>query len=134
MNGLLTTSVLGLIVNLIGLAYFHEHAHGHGGDGGCSHGHSHGGDSNMHGVFLHVLADTLGSASVIVSTLLIKYKGWLIADPICSLLISILILLSAFPLIESTARVLLLQAPRARHVAFIFYNCHTERAVCPERS
>ena len=47
MKGLLTTSVLGLLVNLVGLAFFHEHAHSHGGGETCSHGHSHGGDSNM---------------------------------------------------------------------------------------
>ncbi len=33
-----------------------------------SHGHSHGGDANMHGVWLHVLADTLGSVAVIISS------------------------------------------------------------------
>ena len=43
------------------------------------------------GVFLHVLADTLGSVGVIVSSLLIRYYGWMVADPICSMLIAGLI-------------------------------------------
>ena len=89
---LLTVSVLGLCVNLVGLFFFHDHAHGHGGGGG-DHGHSHGGapcagsqggNANMHGVFLHVLADTLGSAGVIVSSLLIRMYGWYLADPVAS--------------------------------------------------
>ena len=33
-------------------------------------------DLNMRGVFLHVLADTLGSASVIVSSVLIQLFDW----------------------------------------------------------
>jgi len=40
------------------------------------------------GVFLHILADTLGSIGVIVSSLLIRYLGWMVADPICSILIA----------------------------------------------
>lgn len=51
-DNLLTVSVLGLLVNLVGLAFFHDHAHSHGGHdhgGGHSHGHNHGGNSNMKG-------------------------------------------------------------------------------------
>jgi len=43
------------------------------------------------GVFLHILADTLGSIGVIISSLLIRYLGWMVADPICSMLIAGLI-------------------------------------------
>ena len=43
------------------------------------------------GVFLHILADTLGSVGVIISSGLIHYFGWMIADPICSMFISVLI-------------------------------------------
>ena len=44
-----------------------SHGHSHGGGGGS--GHSHGGNMNMRGVFLHVMADALGSVVVIVSAL-----------------------------------------------------------------
>lgn len=40
---MMIVSVIGLIINLVGLCFFHEHAHAHGGDddgGGCSHSHS----------------------------------------------------------------------------------------------
>lgn len=63
------------------------------------------------GVFLHVLADTLGSVGVIISTILIRQFGWLIADPICSLFISTLIFLSVIPLLTDAAEVLLLRTP-----------------------
>lgn len=78
----------------------HGHAHGgltdgnpHGGHG-HSHGHGHSttafddhhadaairiqkpSNANMQGVFLHILADTLGSVGVIVSSLLIEYVCW----------------------------------------------------------
>lgn len=53
-------------------------------------------------MFLHILADALGSVGVIISSLLIKYYGWYIADPICSVIISVLIFVSVIPLIKST--------------------------------
>lgn len=95
----------------------HGHSHGghaHGGHGG--HGHSHGSagrgmNANMRGVFLHVLADTLGSVGVIISTVLIRQFGWLIADPICSLFIATLIFLSVIPLLKDACEVLLLRTP-----------------------
>lgn len=94
------------------------HGHGgqgHGGHGHGGHGHSHGSgggmNANMRGVFLHVLADTLGSVGVIISTILIRQFGWLIADPICSLFISTLIFLSVLPLLKDACEVLLLRAP-----------------------
>lgn len=63
------------------------------------------------GVFLHVLADTLGSVGVIISTILIRQFGWLIADPICSLFIAVLIFLSVIPLVKDACEVLLLRIP-----------------------
>uniref|UniRef100_A0A8C4IAT1 Zinc transporter n=1 Tax=Dicentrarchus labrax TaxID=13489 RepID=A0A8C4IAT1_DICLA len=121
-------SVGGLLVNLVGICAF-SHAHSHGGkscsshDHGHSHRHGHGGhghshgsggggmNANMRGVFLHVLADTLGSVGVIISTILIRQFGWLIADPICSLFIATLIFLSVIPLLKDACEVLLLRSP-----------------------
>lgn len=71
-------------------------------------------DHNMEGIFLHVLADTMGSVGVVVSTLLIKYKGWLVADPASSIFISILIVSSVIPLLRNSAEILLQRVPRAR--------------------
>lgn len=111
---LLLVSFVGLVVNLIGIfAFNHGHAHGH--SHGHDHGHSHGGhdhhghSANMQGVFLHIMADTLGSAGVIVSTLLIQWFGWTGFDPIASLFIAILIFMSVIPLIKQSASVLMLE-------------------------
>ena len=63
------------------------------------------------GVFLHVLADTLGSVGVIVSSILIEQFGWHIADPICSVFISVLIFLSVIPLLKNSLHVLVQSTP-----------------------
>ncbi|KAF9518339.1 hypothetical protein BS47DRAFT_1482806 [Hydnum rufescens UP504] len=77
-----------------------ENVHSH--HGHADHGHSH----NMRGVFLHVMADTLGSVGVIVSTLLIQLYGWTGFDPIASLFIATLIVASVVPLVIDCGRVL----------------------------
>lgn len=74
--------------------------------------HHHHIDHNMEGIFLHVLADTMGSVGVVISTLLIKYKGWLVADPACSIFISIMIITSVIPLLRNSAEILLQRVPR----------------------
>jgi len=57
----------------------------------ASHGHSHGGGNmNMRGVFLHVMADALGSVVVIVSALIM----WKVCESFFSRYIRIWILLS----------------------------------------
>ncbi|KAI9255614.1 Metallo-dependent phosphatase-like protein [Phascolomyces articulosus] len=114
---LLLVSFVGLIVNLVGIfAFNHGHAHGHSHGGhdhhhhhGHDHGHGHGHSANMQGVFLHILADTLGSVGVIVSTLLIQWFGWTGFDPIASMFIAILIVLSVIPLIKQSGAVLMLE-------------------------
>jgi zinc transporter 5/7 len=91
----------------------HSHSHQHHDEKPShTHGHSHSHDNeNMHGIYLHVLADTLGSAAVIASTVLTHFWKWSGWDPLASFLIAVLILLSALPLVKSSARRLLLTIP-----------------------
>jgi len=158
---LMLISVLGLLVNLVGIFVFqhggaHGHSHGGGGHGhshggshshgvaapseghghshegeghghshDAGHGHSHGGHSHgsssasasqsqiMQGVFLHILADTLGSVGVIISSWLIYHFNWNIADPICSMFIAALIAMSVVPLIRDSVGVLLMRTPKS---------------------
>ncbi|KAF2743911.1 hypothetical protein M011DRAFT_471036 [Sporormia fimetaria CBS 119925] len=118
LNELLVVSILGFLVNIIGLTAFghahhghgHSHDHGHG-EGEDSHGHHHHLDENMHGIFLHILADALGSVAVIVSTVLTKWYGWSGWDPLASCVIAILIFFSAIPLVKSSGMRLLLSLP-----------------------
>jgi zinc transporter 5/7 len=86
----------------------HSHSPNLGNDESKSiHAHSHGGD-NMHGIYLHILADLLGSVSVVISTVLIHYTNWPGFDPLASMLIAIMIFASAIPLVKSSAKNLLL--------------------------
>lgn len=93
----------------------HSHAHNHAHSHSHSHAHGNGCDEpegmndNMRGIFLHILADTLGSVGVVISTILIKVFGWQGFDPVASIAIAILIFLSAGPLMSSTASTLLLK-------------------------
>merc|ERR1711990_429658 len=79
--------------------------HSHGGGGG---GHSH----IMKGVFLHILADTLGSVGVIVSAILMHLFGWMIADPICFIFIAILIAISVGSLVSESVAILMQRQPK----------------------
>ncbi|XP_067156934.1 zinc transporter 7 isoform X2 [Apteryx mantelli] len=162
---LLPVSILGFIVNLIGIFVFqhggHGHSHGSGHEhshslfnGGLSHGHSHGGHGHSHehkhshghthdhdhshghshsrdychddhslegttgsskqilqGVFLHIVADTLGSIGVIISAILMQNYGLMIADPICSMLIALLIGVSVVPLLKESIGILMQRTP-----------------------
>ncbi|KAF6216895.1 hypothetical protein GE061_001245 [Apolygus lucorum] len=127
---LFMVSFLGLLVNLIGIyAFQHAHAHSHG---GSSHGHSHSNHNHSHdhshshshssgssgqsqiimkGVLLHIIADTLGSVGVIISSLLVQHFGWMRADPICSIFIAILIVISVMPLIKESVMILMQRQP-----------------------
>ena len=117
---LLSVSIMGLIVNLIGIfAFDHSHLHSHHGHShghDCSHdhhGHSHGkgGNAVVEAMYLHILADALGSVGVIISSLLIRYFNMQLADPICSIFIATLIIWSVYPLLKRSSYALLQATP-----------------------
>jgi len=66
----------------------------------------------IRGAVLEVLADTLGSAAVVVAALVIRYTGWLRADAVVSLLIAAMIVPRTVRLLREAADVLLEAAPR----------------------
>lgn len=66
---------------------------------------------NVQGARLHVLGDALGSCGVIVAGLLIRFKGWRLADPVASLLIGLLIAISSWVLVKRSVNVLLEATP-----------------------
>lgn len=80
-----------------------------------AHGHSHGsGNMNMRGVFLHVMADALGSVVVIISAIVMWKTDWeykLYVDPGLSLCMVLLILRSVWPLLIDSALILLQTVP-----------------------
>ena len=66
---------------------------------------------NAEGAFQHVLADLLGSVGVVISSILIITLGWHLADPIISIVIGLLILVSSWGLMTSVVHVLLEGTP-----------------------
>lgn len=85
----------------------HDHDHQH--HDNQSHGQHRG--QIMQSVFLHIVADTLGSIGVIISAVLMSQFGWMIADPICSIFISLLISLSVYPLLRDAIFILMQRTP-----------------------
>ena len=67
-------------------------------------------------MFLHVLADTLGSVGVILSSLLVQMFGWNIVDPICSIFIALLIVASVVPLLRESGEILILATPNYKYL------------------
>jgi solute carrier family 30 (zinc transporter), member 5/7 len=70
-------------------------------------GHHHGSE-NMQGIYLHIMADAMGSVAVVISTILIQLTGWSGWDPVASCIIAVLIFISTVPLVSSTTKILLL--------------------------
>jgi len=114
-----------------------EHEHGHG-----EHGHGHGEKEhgheeehnhnesavgskkkkgkgklnlNMHGVFLHVLGDALGSILVIIIGIILvafpDFEGAVYLDPSLSIIIVMIILFSTIPLVKQSSTILLQSVP-----------------------
>ncbi len=89
-------AVGGLIVNIIAAFLLHgRHEH----------------DLNLRGAWLHVMGDLLGSVTAIIAGVLIIAFGWLWADALCSFLISLIIIFSAWNLIKDSVNVLLEGTP-----------------------
>ena len=61
-------------------------------------------DINTRGAFLHMLADTLVSAGVVVSGIVITHTGWTVIDPIIGLVIAVVILVSTWQLLAESLR------------------------------
>ncbi|MFF1688926.1 MULTISPECIES: cation diffusion facilitator family transporter [unclassified Streptomyces] len=72
---------------------------------------------NVHGAFLEVAADALGSLAVIISATVILATGWQAADPIASITIGIMIVPRTVKLLRETLNVLLEAAPKGVDMA-----------------
>lgn len=81
-------AIIGLVVNLIVAKQLHHQAHHHGES------------LNNRAAFLHVIGDVLGSIAAIAAGLVIYLTGWVLIDPILSLLISVLLLVFTINLLR----------------------------------
>jgi cobalt-zinc-cadmium efflux system protein len=71
---------------------------------------------NVRAAALHVMGDLLGSVGAIVAALVIMYTGWTPADPILSILVSLLVLRSGWALLRESLHELLEGAPASINV------------------
>ena len=94
---MLVVAVLGIVVNLLAFAALH------GADRD---------NLNIKGALLHVVGDLLGSVAAIVAAIVILATGWSPIDPLLSVVVSLLILRSAWMLIRDFGHILLEAAPR----------------------
>ncbi|VDM23467.1 unnamed protein product [Wuchereria bancrofti] len=108
------TAALGVIVNFIMaiLLYFGGHTHSHNGHGHAhlSHSTNSGNTSNINvrAAMIHVIGDLLQSIGVLIAALLIFYNdSWSIADPICTIIFSIIVLFTTIYIIRDAMFVLL---------------------------
>ncbi|MFG3497474.1 cation diffusion facilitator family transporter [Streptomyces sp. NPDC047928] len=72
---------------------------------------------NVRGAYLEVLADALGSVTVLIAAGVILLTGWQRADPIASLVIAVMIVPRTVKLLRETLDVLLESAPKGVDMA-----------------
>ncbi|MGH8415561.1 MAG: cation diffusion facilitator family transporter, partial [Gammaproteobacteria bacterium] len=102
----MVVGVLGLIVNIIVYRVLR-------------HGDS---SLNMRAALLHVLGDMLGSLAALVSGIVIFFTNWMPIDPLLSLFIAVLIMISSLRLLRDASRVLLEGVPRGLNLAEIGHS------------
>ncbi len=95
-NTMLVIATVGLVVNVLTLSILRQ-----GGRGNL----------NVRAALLHVISDLLGSVGAIVAALVILWTGWTPIDPLLSMLITVLILRSAWLITKDAAHILLEGAP-----------------------
>jgi cobalt-zinc-cadmium efflux system protein len=126
---MLVIAIIGLVVNLV-VVYIlgghypgtDPHKHTHTDDLELQHPHDRPGprrNLNLHGAFLHVLGDTISSVGVIIAALLIRFTGANWIDPLISILIGIIIVISAVRLLRSALHILLEGVPEGLSVRVI---------------
>ncbi|HLQ84989.1 MAG TPA: cation diffusion facilitator family transporter [Salinisphaeraceae bacterium] len=72
---------------------------------------------NVRGALLHVFGDMLGSVAALIAGSVILLTGWTPIDPLLSLLVSVLISISAVNLLREVINVLMEGVPRNLNVA-----------------
>ena len=92
----LAVAAVGLVVNLVSLRLLHATQHG---------------SLNVRGAYLHIMGDVLGSVGALAAAVLVRVTGWTVADPIVSILLSLLILFSAWRLLKESTDILLEAVP-----------------------
>ncbi len=93
---LLGVALAGLLANAVSLRILHG---------------SHTENLNARGAYLHILGDLLGSGAAVLAGVIIVLTGWTPIDPILSVAVAILLLISAWRLLNESLDVLLEAVP-----------------------
>jgi cobalt-zinc-cadmium efflux system protein len=73
-------------------------------------------DLNVRSAFVHMLGDLLGALGIIAGALVIRFTGWAQVDPLLSILIGVLIIWTAWDIIQESLNILLEGLPRGLHL------------------
>lgn len=76
-------------------------------------------DLNVRGAWMHVMGDALGSVAAILAGLCMSLFGWYAADPLFSVVISVLIIFGSIRLIRESTNVLLEGTPAHINLAAV---------------
>lgn len=68
-------------------------------------------DINHRGAFIHLAADAAVSLSVVVAGVIITYTGWIIIDPILSLIVMVVIVISTWKILTQSLKLSLDAVP-----------------------
>ncbi len=69
-------------------------------------------DLNIRAAAVHMLGDALSSVAIVIGAVAIHYTGWLLIDPILSILIGVMIIWSAIDVTRESLNILLEGLPR----------------------
>lgn len=72
---------------------------------------------NIRGALLHVMGDLLGSVAALASGMVIYFSGWMLIDPLLSLAICVLILVSALRLLKEALHIVMEGVPHNLNLA-----------------
>jgi len=97
---MIVVAAVGLAVNL-GIAF------------GIGQGH----DLNLRAAWMHMIGDAASSAGIIAGAIAIRFTGWIVIDPVLSLLIAIGIVWSAWGIIQDSLNILLEGLPKGLKLA-----------------
>ncbi|KJH40395.1 cation diffusion facilitator family transporter [Dictyocaulus viviparus] len=113
-NVMLITASVGVVFNIVMGIVLHLGSGGHGhAHGGVSHSHIHDGKNvNVRAAFIHVIGDLIQSIGVLIASLVIKFTGWELADPICTFVFSIIVLFTTITVLRDIFFVLMEATPR----------------------
>ncbi|MBB5325941.1 cation diffusion facilitator family transporter [Anoxybacillus tepidamans] len=65
----------------------------------------------MRSAYLHIISDALGAIGAIVAGIVMYFFGWYVADPIISVVVSLLILRSAWGVVSNSFHILMEGTP-----------------------